>query len=350
MLGFFKRTRVRQTEAGKRPFGYAVVGLGHIATYFLDALRDSPTCSVAAVVSGSGEKARASAKKYGAEQALTYADFDKLRDNPAVEAVYLALPVSMHLEFTERAAAAGKHVLCEKPMASTAADARAMIAACNRAGVRLSIAYRCPYTFVHQRARAILQSGALGSNLQITSSFGFELKEGWRKDPAFAGGGSLYDLGVYPLNAARFLLGEEPSGVRNASAVCDSHGLEQSIQWTSVFPSGAVAECRSSYLERMDDTLRITGDRGWLLLAPAFGHRERLQLRGEYTDAATGRQVKLHERTPAGAASHFRLEAEGLATVVREDTTPVTPGEDGLADMVAMESIYAAAGVYTDRI
>ena len=185
----------------------------------------------------------------------------------------------------------------------------------------------------------------LGDNLQITSGFGFQLEKGWRKDPALAGGGSLFDLGIYPLNAARFLLGEEPCGVRDASAVCEGNGFEQAIQWTSVFPSGAVAVCRSSYQEHIDDTLRIAGDRGWLSLDPAFGHRKPLLLQGEYADAATGRRTRVREATPAGAPSHFRLEAEALAAVLRDGAAAVTPGENGLADMVAMEAIYAAAGV-----
>ncbi|MGI4758419.1 MAG: Gfo/Idh/MocA family protein [Janthinobacterium lividum] len=339
-----KRPTSADAEAPRR-FGYAVVGLGHIADYFLEALPDSPTCRVAAVVSSSSAKASSVAARYQVPHALTYQQFGTLRDLPEVDAVYLALPVSMHRECTERSAAAGKHVLCEKPMASTSEECRAMIAACQSAAVELSIAYRCPYTSVHQRARQLVQSGALGKNLQIESGFGFQLDPGWRTDPALAGGGSLFDVGIYPLNAARYLLGEEPTAAIDATAVCDSHGLEHSIRWTSTFPSGAIAACRSSYQEKIPDTLRITGSHGNLLLAPAFSHRERLRLRGEYTELATGRRIKVDEQTPSGAASHFRLEAEALAAVVRHGAAAMTPGEDGLADLVAMEAIYAAAGV-----
>ncbi|MGI4854914.1 MAG: Gfo/Idh/MocA family protein [Janthinobacterium lividum] len=350
LFDVFRRT-TSDADATTQPrrFGFAVVGLGHIADYFLEALRDSPTCTVAAVVSGSAEKAAAAAKRYRVPHALTYPDFESLSNLPAVDAVYLALPVSMHLAYTQRAAAAGKHILCEKPMASTAEEARAMIAACQAAGVRLSIAYRCPYTFAHQRAREILRSGVLGSDLRIESGFGFKLDPGWRTDGALAGGGSLFDVGIYPLNAARYLLGEEPTGVTDASAVCDGKGLEQSVQWTSSFPSGATARCRSSYVEHIPDTLRITGSTGTLLLDPAFGHREGLRLQGEYTDPATGRPVAVNEPTPKGAASHFRLEAEALASAVRGGVDTPTPGEDGLADMLAMEAIYAAAGVVRRR-
>ena len=349
MQNFFRRGPAITGPPGVRRFGFAVVGLGHIAGCFLDALRDSPTCVVAATVSGNLAKARQTADRYRVPQALTYEEFDRIRDNPAIDAIYLALPVSMHREYTERAAAAGKHILCEKPMASSAEDARAMIAACQAAGVSLSIAYRCPYTVVHGRARYLLRAGVLGTGLRIESGFGFRLDPGWRADPALAGGGSLFDVGIYPLNAARYLLGEEPCGISAASAVCDSNGLEGSIAWTSEFPSGAVAACRSSYLEHIADTLEVTGSAGTLLLAPAFSHRERLRLQGEYTDASTGKRVKVDEQTPTGTASQFRLEAEALAAAVLKGANLITPGEDGLADMVAMEAIYAAAGVPTRR-
>ena len=334
----------RSTQPTGR-FGYAVVGLGHIAGYFLDALRDSPTTSVTALVSGDARKAATLARKYSVARTYSYADFDRIVDDPTIDAVYLALPVSQHREFTQRAAAAGKHVLCEKPMAPSSDEAQAMIAACAAAGVQLSIAYRCPHSSAHRRLQQLVRDGALGQNLHIESGFGFVLEAGWRDQPALAGGGSLYDVGIYPLNAARFLLGEEPCAVEAASAICDTNGLERSIEWTSLFPSGARATCRSSYAQKIPDTLRITGDNGTLLLAPAFSHRERYQIQGEYRDPQTGRTVQISEHTPTGTASEFRLEAEQLAAAVRGGDRLITPGEDGLADMVAMEAIYAAAGV-----
>jgi predicted dehydrogenase len=351
-MGILDLLRRRPEPSGRR-FGYAVVGLGHIADYFMDALRDSPSVSVTALVSGNAAKAEKLARQYSvdADALYSYADFDRLRENATVDAVYLALPVNMHREYTERAAAAGKHVLCEKPMAPNSADARAMIAACAAASVRLSIAYRCPHASLHQRLRQLVRSGVLGSDLRIESGFGFELDPGWRDDPVLAGGGSLFDVGIYPLNASRFLLGEEPIlgedpiVVESATAVCDASGLERSIAWTSVFPSGARADCRSSYTEKIPDSLRITGDLGSLLLEPAFSHRDRYRLRGEYRDPATDAMVRVDEQTPRNEPSEFRLEAEQLADAVQNGVDLLTPGEDGSEDMIAMEAIYAAAGV-----
>ena len=351
--------RVPSKAAAPAPeFGYAVIGLGKIAETFLKAIADSPRVHAAAMVSGNGDKARDFARRYGAANAYTYAEFDRIVDDPAVHGVYIALPVTLHREFTERAAAAGKHVLCEKPMAASAADCHAMIAACRAANVRLSIAYRCPYDATHQRARELVRSGVLGTIQRIQSQFGFALEQGWRMDASQ--GGSLYDVGIYPLNAIRYLLGAEPSGVGEALATCDPSGLEQAITWTTAFPSGysagqgssegrIAAHMRSSYLERLQDTLHITADHGTLTLDPAFSHRARFHLQARYTDAATGKLVTVDEQTPRNAPSQFRLEAEELAVAAAANRDPITPGEDGLRDLEAIEQIYRAAGVNLPR-
>ena len=324
-------------------FGFAIVGLGSIAEYMLDAMADSPSVRASALVSGDASKAAKLAKKYGVPRTLSYDKFDELRDNPDVQAVYLALPVHMHLEYTLRAAAAGKHVLCEKPMSMNSTEAHAMVNACREAGVLLSIAYRCPYDPLHQRAREIVRSGGLGRITRIDSGFGFPLKQNWRQDPALAGGGSLYDVGIYCLNAARYMLGEEPVSA-TAEAVIAPNGLEQEIVWTSRFPSGAEAHCRSSYLQDVADTITIAGDKGSLRLDPAFSHRSRFRMRGSYTDAG-GAKLEIDDQTSRETPSHFRLEAEHLAHCAMTGDTLITPGEDGLADMLAMEAIYRAAGV-----
>lgn len=338
--------RFRSSKAvSEGKFGFAVVGLGHIAKPFLEELRGSLTCRVSAVVSGDAAKASAMAKKYGADATYSYADFDRIADNPAIDAVYLALPVSLHREYTERAAAAGKHVLCEKPMASTSADAEAMIAACRKAGVRLGIAYRCPHTMPHKHLRELIQTGAFGplSSLRIETAFGFKLKPGWRDQGTLAGGGSLWDVGIYPMNAARFLLSEEPIAVEDTSATCDANGMEREVSWTSVFPSGARAICSSSYERDIPDTLKVTGEFGSALMAPAFRWQEPYRIRGEVHNPAYKRPMEIKVRELD--FPEFRLEAEELAAAAREDRDTITPGEDGLADLREMERIYRAANI-----
>ncbi len=326
-------------------FGFAVVGLGRIADHFLRAVANSPTVRVTALVSSDAKKAKKIARRYGVPHTCGYGDFDWLRDRPDVHAVYLALPVSMHREFTAHSAMAGKHVLVEKPMAANAEDCCAMIADCRAAGVLLSVAYRCPYDPLHQQLRTLIRDGALGRIERIEGQFGFKLDESdWRFNGALAGGGSLYDVGIYPLNAARFLLGEEPTH-HTATATASASGLETGIDWTSFFPSGAEARCRSSYLQRQTDTLAVHGKAGTLTLDPAFSHTSRFRMRGDYTHPHTGERVEVDTSTPNSTPSHFRLEAEHLAYCARTGAPLLTPGEDGLHDLKAMEAIYRAADV-----
>ena len=140
--------------------------------------------------------------------------------NPAVDAVYVALPNSMHAEYTIRAAKAGKHVLCEKPMATKVAEREAMIAACKAANVKLMIAYRCHYEPTNLRAIKLIREGALGQVQSIESPFGFNIAKGeWRLNKKLAGGGPLFDVGIYSLNACRYLTGEEPADISAYASV-----------------------------------------------------------------------------------------------------------------------------------
>ena len=340
-MGLLDRFRKKDTTS---TFNYAVVGLGHIATPFLEELRESRLCSVTALVSGDLAKAATLAKKYGADTTYTYQTFDQIAENPAIHAVYIALPVSLHREFTERAARAGKHVLCEKPMAPTSADAEAMIAACKAASVHLGIAYRCPHTMPHKHLRELIRQGAFGpkSSLRIEAGFGFPLKSGWRDQGALAGGGSMWDVGIYPVNASRFLLGEEPIS-HQASATSDENGMEREIQWTSVFPSGAQATGTSSYQRDIADNLKISGEFGSATMAPAFRWQDPYSIRGSVHDPVYNRRMEI--KVSQTDLPEFRLEAEELAFAVRENRPTIAPGEDGLADMRVMEAIYKAAGL-----
>lgn len=347
----------RTPEPPAGSFGYAVVGLGRIAEHFLNGIRTSPTVRATALVSGDAAKAGKLAARYNVPHTSTYADFDQLRDNPDVHAVYIALPVSMHAEFTARAAAAGKHVLVEKPMAPTAADCQSMIDSCRAAGVLLSVAYRCPYDPMHQRALHLLRTGAIGTLERMESNFGFALEaDDWRNTPGLAGGGSLYDVGIYCLNAARYFTGSEPAG-EHATATTSPLGLETSIDWTSTFappprpanskgdPVPVVGHFHSSYLERFNGQFTLHGTDGTLTLAPAFAHREPIRLRGTVQNRSGGAPTHIHEQPPKDTPSHFRLEAEALARSAQTGAPLPTPGEDGLHDLQAMQRIYAAAGL-----
>ena len=201
-------------EPEGRKLRWCIVALGRVSMgQFMPGLMLSKTGRITALVSGHREKAEKQAAVYGVRPSsiYSYEDFDKIRQNKEIDAVYVALPNSMHAEYTIRAANAGKHVLCEKPMATTLADCRRMIEACRKANVKLMIAYRCQYHPSHLKAIELIRSGAVGRVQAIESAYGWNIGPGeWRLNKKLAGGGPLVDVGIYALNATRYLTGENP--------------------------------------------------------------------------------------------------------------------------------------------
>ena len=197
--------------------GFAIVGLGRLALEeILPAFAQSMKARPVALVSGSPEKLRTVARQYGIspERCYDYASFERLRDAPEVKAVYVVLPNGLHREYVERAARIGKHVLTEKPMAANSAEARAMVAACARAGVHLMVAYRIQYEPYNMRvmewARAKKYGRLVGMSAINVQTVAPDGAQQWRHKKALAGGGSLFDIGLYCINTARFITGEEP--------------------------------------------------------------------------------------------------------------------------------------------
>ena len=242
-----------QQTAGRK-LGWCIVGLGRISMeHFMPAVADSQSGGLTALVSGHREKAEKQAAQYNvpSPSIYSYDNFDEIRDNKAIDAVYIALPNSMHAEYTIRAAKAGKHVLCEKPMATSLSDCRAMIEACQKHNVKLMIAYRCQYNTLHLKAIDLIRSGALGQVQIIEAAFGFNIQPGeWRLNPKLSGGGPLLDVGIYCLNASRYLTGEEPTDIKANSSVIDHDGrftqVEENDGWTLKFPSGILASCSTT--------------------------------------------------------------------------------------------------------
>src|SRR5271154_5778423 len=187
---------VGMAQGGGREVGDAVIGLGTIADHFMRGVQSSPNSQITGLVSGHRDKAERIAAQYGVpvSSIYSYEDMDRFRDNKAIDAVYVALPNSMHAEYTIRSAKAGKHVLCEKPMATTVADSQAMIKACQDANKKLMIAYRCHYEPTNLRAMQLIRDGALGKVGTINGAFGFNIRPGeWRLNRKLAGGGPLMD-------------------------------------------------------------------------------------------------------------------------------------------------------------
>lgn len=337
---------IAQGVSKAKPIGYAAIGLGTISDLFMRGLAKSQNAKVTALVTGHPEtKGKKYAALYGIPESsiYTYETFDRIRDNKEVDAVYVGLPNSMHRDYTVRAAQAGKHVLCEKPMAISSAECREMIEACKTAKVKLMIAYRCHYDPTYLELERVLESGALGQIQAFESANGFNARPNqWRLTKQYAGGGSLMDMGIYSVNAIRLFTHEEPIGYTAITATRDKTSgrftdVEESMDFTLKFPSGIVAAVGTSYGANMDGYLRIHGEKGSLELSPAFGY--------------TGIHLKsLSKNIQADATSsddqtvHFTLEADHFANAIRTNTPARTPGEEGLSDMLAIEAIYKAAG------
>jgi predicted dehydrogenase len=331
-------------QSGKK-IGYAVIGLGRIADHFMRGALLTGNSAITGLVSGHRDKADKIAAQYNVPQGSIYSydNFDEIAKNPAIDAVYVALPNSMHAEYTIRAAKAGKHVLCEKPMCLNVDEGKAMIAACRAAKVKLMIAYRCQYEPIHLKAVKLIRDGAIGKIQAIESAFGFSEQLGeWRLDKKLAGGGPMYDVGIYCLNACRYLTGEEPADISAYASVIDHDGrfnsVEENVAWTMKFPSGAVASCATTYGAPMDGFFRVHGSKGFLECDPAFNY-DHLHLRGFYS----GGRLNEDETTPD--PYQFQAEADHFSNCVLTNQEPKTPGEEGLRDMTYIAQIYKSAGI-----
>ncbi len=339
---FSRFPRLGRSQDSGRTIGYCIVGLGRISMqHFMPGARLSQYSKVTALVSGHRDKAERMAAEYHvpAKSIYSYEQYDAIAQNKDIDAVYIALPNSMHAEYSIRGARAGKHVLCEKPMCTTVADAEAMIEASRRAGKKLMIAYRCQYEPLHQRAIRMIRDGTLGKVQAIESSFGFNIGSGeWRTTRKLGGGGPLMDVGIYCLNACRYLTGEEPAELKGYSSVTDHDGrfaeVEEHLSWTMKFPSGAVAACNTSYGVNMPGFFRVHGAKGMLHMEPAFNY-DGVRL-----------SVHLEDKPPIDTLSgdrdpaQFPPQADHLAECIFQNKEPKTPGEEGLRDMKLMTAIY----------
>ncbi len=327
--------------------GFAIVGLGKLATEnILPAFAQSKHAKPVALVSGSPDKMTLIAKQYGIapEACVGYADMGRLRDMAAVQAVYVVTPNALHHRDVLAAAAAGKHVLCEKPMATSSREARDMVAACARANVKLMIAYRMQYQPHAREAIRLARSGALGTVtlMDMVNNQNQGDPEQWRQKRALSGGGSLPDVGLYCLNTSRAILGEEPVAV-TATIWTPANDprfteVEDNVAFTLHFPSGALANCLTSYSTHEHRYLALLGSTARLEIDNAFAYEgQRLRV---------ARLVDGHNQTAEVSLPYknqFALELDHFAECVKTGRQPRTPGEEGVQDHVVMEAIYASA-------
>jgi glucose-fructose oxidoreductase len=323
----------------KRRIRYGVVGLGHIAQVaVLPAFKHAGNSELATVFTSDVKKAEKIATKYRVS-AFHYDNLESAIEEEKIDAVYIAVPNAQHRPFTERAARAGAHVLCEKPMAANERDGRAMIAACKRARVYLMIAYRLHFTPAHIEAIKLARSGKLGDLRFFSSVFGMQVKgDNIRTDAADAGG-PVRDLGVYCINAARYLFGDEPVEVRAATATKKGDQrfteVEEMAAVSLAFPGERLAQFASSFGSSSIGSLELIGTKGSLRMDPAYEYVGELKM-----TVTIGEKAK--ERTFA-ASDQFAPELIHFSDCILKSNAPEPDGNEGLADVRIIDAIYKAA-------
>ena len=333
--------------APDKRLGVAVVGIGHLSLeQIIPGFAQATDVRLAALVSGHREKALTIAAQHGlpASAVYDYDNFDTIKNNPGIDIVYIVLPNSMHADFTERAAKAGKHVLCEKPMATDVAEAERMVKACADAKVKLMIAYRLQYDATHRALIDMARSNQFGKLKYIEAVNGQnDAANGqWRQIKALAGGGSLPDVGLYCLNAFRYITGEEPVSItaRTTQPKGDPRfkEIEDLCTFTLEFPSGVVATGTSAYGFHENRQLRCMAESAWFGLDPAFSYSNLEMHIGRKEGLSNARDTRVW--TPK---NQFAVEMDAFATAIRANQQPHTPGEEGLQDQRIMAAIYEAA-------
>ena len=324
-----KKSRVR----------YAVVGLGHIAqAAVLPAFAHARNSELAALVSGDLTKEKKLSRKYRVP-AFHYDDFEQVLDEEDIDAVYIALPNDQHCEFTGRAAAAGVHVLCEKPMATSEKECRAMIDACARNRVELMIAYRLHFAPAHLQAIKLARSGRLGELRYFSSVFGMQVKAGNIRTSARQGGGPLLDLGVYCINAARYLFGDEPVEVSGTTAAKKGDKRFTQVEEIAAallrFPGNRLAQFTCSFNSGDVASLELIGTKGMLRIEPAYEYLGPLRWKLSIGE-------KKEEKTfPSG--DQFAPELVHFSDCVLKGKKPEPDGYEGMADVRVIDAIFASA-------
>ncbi|HEY7089670.1 MAG TPA: Gfo/Idh/MocA family oxidoreductase [Tepidisphaeraceae bacterium] len=332
---------LRIGEPPGKKVGWAIVGLGQLALgQIMPAFATCTKSRPAALVSGHPDKAQKVAACYGVDpkKIYNYENFDSIKNDPEIEAVYIVLPNSMHAEYTIRTAKAGKHVLCEKPMCVTVDEARQMIDACKAAQRKLMIAYRLHLEPYNLAMIDLARKQTYGKVKYIEAQDCQNTQAPNTRLSKELGGGPLGDVGVYCLNATRYITGEEPiefaAMMNQPSDVPRFAEVPESVVWTQRFPSGVIATCACSFGMHGSKRYRVVCENGWYQLENAFGYSgQRMMI---HDDQGT------HEVTK-GTGDHFARQMDHFSDCVMSGKEPVTPGEEGLADMKAMALIEESA-------
>ena len=326
------------TYPPEKKLGVALVGLGNYSTHQLGpALQHTQDCYLAGVVTGTPEKEVKWMKEYNipAKNVYNYQTFDRIADNLDIDIVYVVLPNFMHAEYSIRAAQAGKHVICEKPMAMNVAEADQMIQACRENNVQLSVGYRLYFEPHHLRMRQLVQEQTYGPLKVIESGLGFTRPDpsSWRLDKKIGGGGAIMDLGVYAIQGARRTIGTDPINVTAQAFTFDKEhfvDIHETVFWQFEFPDGILAHSSTTYSSYVD-RLYATGERGWFKLEPAFNATG---ARGETRDGPMNIMGPEYQQV---------AQMDAFVQSIRQQKPPLASGEEGRKDLLLIEAILRAA-------
>jgi predicted dehydrogenase len=261
---------------------------------------------------------------------------EKLADNPDIDVVYVVTPNALHAEHTIKAAKAGKHVLCEKPMEVSVEKCQKMIDECKKAGKQLAVGYRCHFEPNNLEGVRLAREKVFGDLKVIDAGFGFPIGDPaqWRLKKDLAGGGPLMDVGIYALQATRYLSGEEPVSVSGITTVTDPvkfSEVEESIIWEAKFPSGLITHCSATYKVPGMQGFKAYATDGWFELDPAFYYG------GNHGRRSDGKEIRFPQ------IDQFAAEMDDFAQCILENRATKVPGEEGLRDVKIMMAIYEAA-------
>ncbi len=331
-------------EADKQPYEgpvlrVAIMGLGSYGNRVAGAMQASQKAKLVGAISGTPSKLKDWQSKYNIPEknCYNYESFDAIKDNPEIDAVYIITPNALHKDQAIRVANAGKHVICEKPMSINAKDGQAMIDACKKNNVKLLVGYRMHFEPKTLEIIRMRKDGELGKVLFFQGLCGFTIGDPtqWRLKKELAGGGAMMDIGIYAINGARYMIGEEPIWVTAQETKTNPEkfkkGVDETIQFQLGFPSGAVASCLSTYTMNNLDRFFLNAEKGFAELLPSTGY-----------GPIKGRTNKGELNYPH--VTHQTVQMDEMAGIILEGKQPIVPvdGEEGLKDLKIIDAIFLA--------
>jgi len=334
-------TKDNKNEAYDGPvLRVAIMGLGSYGNRVAEAMKACKKAKLVGVISGTPSKIKDWQTRYSIPEknCYNYENFDNVKSNPDIDAVYVITPNGLHRDEVIRVAKAGKHVICEKPMAINAAEGQEMIDACNKAGVKLLVGYRMHFEPKTLEVIRMRKSGEFGKVLFFQGLCGFVIGDPgqWRLNKQLSGGGSMMDIGIYAVNGARYMVGEDPIWV-TAQETKTNHikfkeGVDETIQFQFGFPGGATASCLSTYTMNNLDRFFLNCEKGFAEMQPSTGYGP---IMGRTNKGELNQPITVHQT----------VQMDEMADIIFHGKQPVVPvdGYEALKDLKLIDAIYLAA-------